>query len=108
MYVSDHVEAYLLAMKNDTQNEVFNVAPGKGISNKELSLKIAELIGFDSNNIIFGSYPQNYPFRPLASDQPYIILDSSKIRTKLGWTPKVSLDEGLNKVVTYWKEFIHQ
>ncbi|MEM5797295.1 MAG: SDR family NAD(P)-dependent oxidoreductase [Candidatus Aenigmatarchaeota archaeon] len=103
MYVTDHVEAYKKAMESKISGEVFNVAPGFGITNKELAFKIAELIGFDKNNIVLGSYPPGYPFRPIVSDQPYIVLDSRKIKEKLGWEAKVSLEEGLKKTIEYWK-----
>jgi nucleoside-diphosphate-sugar epimerase len=50
------------------------------------------------DKVVLGSYPPGYPLRPIASDQPYLVLNPSKIR-RHGWEPKVSLDEGLRKVV---------
>jgi UDP-glucose 4-epimerase len=40
----------------------------------------------------------------LASDQPFIDLDATKIRERLGWRPRVSLDEGLRRTVEYWRK----
>jgi len=105
MYVDDHVNAYVLAMKNaKARGQVYNVGTTIGVSNKELALMIAKKTGFDKKSIVMGSYPPGYPYRPLISDQPSIVLDSTKIRKELNWVPKVSLDEGLNKVIAYFKE----
>jgi len=104
MYVDDHVNAYLLAIKNaKAEGQVYNVGTGVGISNKELAEKIAEKIGYDKRRIVFGSYPPGYPYRPPISDQPYIVLDSAKIKKELNWIPKVSLSEGIDKVISYFK-----
>ena len=105
MYIDDHVNAYLLAMENDkADGEIFNVGTGVGVSNRMLAELIAKKIGFDKKKIKFGSYPPGYPYRPLVSDQPYIVLDSSKIRKTLQWSPTVELDEGLGKVIAYFKK----
>ena len=103
MYVNDHVNGYVLAMKKTKANhQVYNVGTTIGVSNKELALIIAEKIGFDKKNIALGSYPPGYPFRPLVSDQSSIVLDSTKIRKELGWKPTVSLSEGIDKVIAYF------
>jgi GDP-mannose 4,6-dehydratase len=104
MYVDDHVNAYLLAIKNaKSRGQVYNVGTGVGISNKELADMIAEKIGYDKKRIVFGSYPPGYPYRPPISDQPYIVLDYTKIKTELNWTPRVSLEDGIDKVISHFK-----
>lgn len=105
MYVTDHVDAYIKAMETKGFfGEVFNVGSGFGVTNRDLALKIAELVGFDDVNIVWGSYPSGYPFRPLASDQPNVVLDSKKIKERLGWEAKVGLEEGLKKTIKYWSD----
>jgi len=105
MYVDDHVNAYFLAIKSTrARGQVYNVGTGVGKSNKELTEMIAEKIGYDKKKIVFGSYPLGYPYRPPISDQPYIVLDSNKIKKELNWAPKVSLSEGLDKVISYFKK----
>jgi len=104
MYVGDHVNAYFLAMKSiKAKGQVYNIGTGVGTSNKELAEMIAEKIGYDRKRIVFGSYPPGYPYRPPISDQPSIVLDSNKIKKELDWAPKVSLSEGLNEVISYFK-----
>jgi nucleoside-diphosphate-sugar epimerase len=104
LYVDDHVEAYVLAAEHDrAEGQVYNVGSGVGITNKDLSLKISKMLRFDGRKIEFGSYPPGYPMRPLVSDQPYLVLDSSKIRDELAWKPKIQLEEGINIVADYWR-----
>ena len=105
MYVDDHVNAYFLAMKSTkAKGQVYNIGTGVGTSNKELVEMIAEKIGYDRKRIVFGLYPPGYPYRPPISDQPYIVLDSNKIKKELDWAPTVSLSEGLDKVISYFKK----
>jgi GDP-mannose 4,6-dehydratase len=103
MYVDDHAEAYLHAMDKGVAGEAYNIGTGKGLRNEELARKIADIIGYDSGKIAVGAYPPGYPIRPLASDQPYILLDSNKARQHLGWLEKVDLDEGLRRTIEYWR-----
>jgi nucleoside-diphosphate-sugar epimerase len=104
MFVDDHVDAYLRTMQNETANgEVFNVSPGNPVTNLQLARKLAEIIGY-RGRIVEGSYPPGYPIRPASLENDYIVLDSQKIRSRLGWKPSVTLDEGLHRVVATWKQ----
>ncbi len=105
MYVTDHVNAYMLAMKSlKADGQVFNAGTGMGVTNKELAEMIARKTGFDLKKIKYGAYPPGYPYRPVISDQPYLVLDSNRINKVLGWAPKVTLDKGLEKVIAYFAE----
>lgn len=104
MYVDDHVNAYVQAMKKGRKGQVYNIGTGKGISNQTLANRIAKKLRFDRQNLILGAYPPGYPMRPIISDQPYIILDSTKARKELDWKPEVDLDQGLEKTIEYWKK----
>ena len=105
MYVDNHVDAYIKAMESPkARGEVFNASTGMGTKNQDLAFKIAEKIDFDKDNIVLGSYPPGYPHRPLASDQPYLVLDSTKIRRILGWGPTLTLDKGLDRTIGYWSK----
>lgn len=109
MYVDDHVYAYILAMSiPGAKGDVFNIAGGKGYTNKEWVLKIAEQLNFPAEKIHFGQYPSNYPHRPLASDQPYLVLNPSKAEQILGWHQTISPEEGLRKTIEYWKNNIQK
>jgi nucleoside-diphosphate-sugar epimerase len=93
-------------MEKAKKGQAYNIATGHGITNRELVELIAAKTGNADSNIVFGSYPPGYPCRPLVSDQPYIVLDSTRARNELGWAQKVDLDQGLRNSVQYWKEVI--
>lgn len=105
MYLDDHVNSYILAMeKENAKGEVFNIAGDKGFTNKEWTTKIAELMNFPLKKIHFGEYPPGYPVRPLSSDQPYLVLDTTKAQDILGWSQTVSVDDGLKRIIKYLKK----
>ncbi len=104
MHVDDHVNAYVLAAEKETApGEVFNAGSGRGISNKDLALLIAKVAGYDEGKITFGSYPLGYPIRPIPGEQPYIVLDPSKITKELGWRTTIGLEDGIRDAVAYWR-----
>lgn len=105
MYVDDHVNSYILAMETpEARGNVFNIAGGKGYTNKEWTLKIAEVLRYPLEKIHFGEYPPGYPKRPIKSDQPYLVLNASKAKRILGWDQTVSPEEGLRKTIEHWKK----
>jgi nucleoside-diphosphate-sugar epimerase len=105
LHVSDHVNAYVLAAEKETApGEVYNAGSGRGISNRDLALLIAKTVGYDEKKIAFGSYPPSYPLRPISGEQPYIVLDPSKITNELGWRVTIDLERGLKDTVAYWKD----
>jgi len=104
MHVDDHINAYLLAAKNSrADGQVYNVGTGIGVTNKLLAELIAEKVGYDNKKIKFGSYPPGYPLRPLSSDQPYLVLNSTKIKEEVSWKPTYNLSKGLDKTIAYFK-----
>ena len=106
MFISDHVQAYQLAMRSEKAiGEVFNVSPGNPVTNKELAEMVKEITKFEGK-IVYESYPPGYPQRPAQFDPQYLILDNTKIQFMLGWKPSVKLKEGLKKAVEMWKTVI--
>ena len=104
MYVDDHVNAYLLVAQNPkADGQVYNAGTGIGVTNRRLAEMIAKKTGYDLNKVKFGSYPPSYPLRPLSSDQPYLVLDATKIEKDVNWSPKYSLTQGLDKVIALLK-----
>lgn len=100
MYADDHVDAYLKMLKSSMVNDTFNFGTGSRTKMKEIAEKVRKFTDF-SGKIAY-AFPPNYPWRPVVED--FLSLNSSKARKKLGWKPKYSLDDGLKKVVEYWKE----
>ena len=82
IHVSDLIDAHVLALEcllNGGKSDVFNLANGKGFSNKEVIDMSKKVCGID--------FKVEYGERR-AGDPPVLIADSSKAQTKLGWKPK--------------------
>lgn len=94
-YVSDMVNGLFLAMFADnTKGEVINL----GNPDERIILDFANLIVSmtrSSSKIIFEDLPQDDP----KSRKP----DITKAQKLLGWKPEVSLKEGLEKTIQYYK-----
>ena len=99
MFVDDHVNAYVVALKSKVVNETFNFGTGNKLTMKELALKIKDMTGF-KGQLVF-SFPPDYPWRPVT--EPFLSLNSSKALKMLGWAPMFSVEEGLKKTVEHWK-----
>jgi dTDP-glucose 4,6-dehydratase len=103
MFVEDHVDAYVLAVKSEkAEGGVFNVSPGNPVTNRELTETVSSLLGF-GGKIVYGSYPPGYPQRPAVWDPDYLVLDSSRIRKVLRWKPSVNLRDGLMRTIESWR-----
>lgn len=91
-YVSDVVDALILASKYKKSSEIFNVGSGKPVSVNY----IIKLLGGKVVSI---------PKRPSEPDITHA--DISKIKKKLKWKPKISIEKGvsiLKENINYWKK----
>lgn len=91
-YIDDVVRANLMAfdVDDDFENPIFNIGTGKETTLNELYSLVASLLKKQAA-------PIYHPDRP--AEQMRYSLDSRKIRKVLGWTPKVSLEQGLGKIL---------
>lgn len=92
-FVTDVADACFTASeRNDISGEIFNVGSGNTYSVNRL----VELLGGDKVHI---------PKRPGEPDCTFA--DISKIKTKLGWRPKISFEDGVGEMlgnIDYWRE----
>jgi len=94
--VFDVVEANILAMNSGEANgHVFNIGSGKGTTINELALKLYDIMGKEPKIGVNGLYRKG--------DIRHCVADNRKAREILGWSPKVSFEEGL-RVVIKWSE----
>jgi UDP-glucose 4-epimerase len=99
LYVDDAVEAILLAaVKEEAVGEVFNVGRDTPCNFRELAERVVAIAGTGKWEFA--------PFTPeRAKQEPGdFYSDISKIRTQLGWEPRVDLDAGLRKTIEYYRE----
>jgi UDP-glucose 4-epimerase len=99
-YVDDVVEAMLgVAASEQANGQIYNLGSDETIHLRELAAKLIALNGGGECAIL--------PFPPdrKAIDIGDYYSDYSSIRRTLGWTPRVSLDEGLARTLDYYRMF---
>jgi dTDP-glucose 4,6-dehydratase len=97
LYVEDHCRAIEAVLTKGKIGETYCVGGlTNDISNKEVVMKIINLLGHDESSI---EYVKDRP----GHDRRYA-LDWSKIKNELGWTPAGNFDELLAKTVEWYKQ----
>ena len=86
IHVSDVARAFLCAVDYSGEPRVFNIGSGSGCSLNELVAAIERLLGRTVQR-------RHLPGRSF--DVPRNVLDITRARDVLGWSPRVSLDAGL-------------
>ena len=97
-YVDDLIEGFVRMMA--TPREItgpFNMGNPIEFTIKELAETVLQMVGGKSN-LVFQPLPQDDP----KQRQPNITL----ARNNLGWEPKVMLNEGLEKTVSYFRTLL--
>lgn len=99
-YVDDLIEAILRFMQTDDEiTGPVNIGNPKEFSILELAEKIIELVGSKSK----------LEFKPLPQDDPIQRRpDISKAFELLDWEPKIELDEGLGKTISYFRNLLKE
>jgi dTDP-glucose 4,6-dehydratase len=99
IYVQDHCEAVSLALEKGKPGEIYNVSAGNEIANIEIAKKIICLLKKPESLITFVEDRPGHDVR--------YSLDSSKIRTELGWKPKFSFEKSLESTVKWYLDNEH-
>lgn len=90
IYISDVVNAFVMAADSNASNEIVNVGSGN-------SQSINHLVEILSGDVVY------VPKRPGEPD--CTLADITKIKKLLGWAPKVSFEEGVQILldnINYW------
>lgn len=97
-FIDDVVEALLLAAASDAANgKVYNLGHGDHISLQELAALLIRLHGSGQKEVV--PFP---PDREIIDIGDYYS-DFSSIRDALGWTPRVTLEDGLARTLDYYQ-----
>jgi UDP-glucose 4-epimerase len=98
-YVDDAVDAFLMAASSEDANgQVFNLGCERVINLKDLADLVVEING--SGRYELRSFP---PDRKRIDIGDYYA-DFSRIRSVLGWEPKVPLREALVRTLAFYRE----
>ncbi|PAF45070.1 GDP-L-fucose synthase [Helicobacter sp. 11S02596-1] len=82
----------LIKESQEVKNTHINIGYGSDISIKELALLVQKIVGFEGE-IIFDASKPDGTYQKL--------LDSSKLN-QLGWRPKITLEQGIQKVYEWY------
>lgn len=96
-FVEDTARAFLAAASADhAVGEVINAGSGKGITIGELADLVLDVVGSSAEVVV-----DEDRVRPAASEVFELVADTSKLRELTGWEPRVSLQDGIERVATW-------
>lgn len=99
-FVDDAVEALLLAAaRKESEGQVFNLGHSEHVSLRQLADLLVGLNGSGHCEII------PFPVEREVIDIGDYYGDFRKIEKALGWRPRVSLEEGLTRTLSYYREY---
>ena len=98
-FVDDVVDAMLEAATNPAaQGEVFNLGSTEVVSLKDLAETLVRLNGAGTFEIV------PFPKERKVIDIGDYYSDFTKIKSKLGWLPKIALHDGLSRTLSFYKQ----
>ena len=96
--VRDAVNGYYELALKAKPGTVYNLCSGKAYNLREL-LNI--LISFSTIEV--NVERDNLKYRP--SDLPIMLGNNTKIKTEIGWSPKIDIQTTLNDLLDYWRNY---
>lgn len=97
LYVEDHCRAIAAVLLNGQDGDTYVVGGLQDdVSNIDVVRLIIEMMGFDESMIEFVEDRKGH-------DRRYAV-DWTKIHNELGWEPSVTLEEGLEKTIQWYRE----
>ena len=99
IYIDDVIDAYLQCINKAEalRGQVLNIGSGKEVSIPSLCEKIKAIGGFV--NVV-----RQEPGQPRLGESPRWQADISKAKELLGWYPRHSLEQGLEKTIAWFRE----
>jgi len=92
-YISDLVDG-LIRLMQSKENDPINIGNPQEMTIEQIARQIIAMTGSTSKII----------YKPLPVDDPKVRQpDITRARTLLGWEPKVSLEEGLDRTIDYFR-----
>lgn len=95
LHVKDHCEALDLILHEGKIGHTYNVTANEEYSNKDITLKMLNSLGLSEDRI---DYVTDRP----GHDLRYSV-DASKIKSELGWKPKIDFEQGFAEMVEWYR-----
>ena len=99
IFIDDLLEAWVEVINNPDKvaGEILCLGPDN-------ALKIKDYVGIIADKLNWKG-KVNWNTKPERPGEIYLLNSTNhKITSKLGWSPKVSIDEGLDRTIAIWKE----
>jgi dTDP-glucose 4,6-dehydratase len=96
LHVDDHCRAIHLTLTLGTAGEVYNVGGGNEYTNRDLTDRILRLCGADWSAVRRVGDRKGHDLR--------YSIDDAKIRTELGYEPRIPFERGLAETVAWYRD----
>lgn len=96
LHVDDHCRGIALVLTTGRAGEIYNIGGGTELTNRELTELLLQATGTDWSSV-------DHVANRLGHDLRYSV-DISKIRTELGYEPRVAFEQGLAGVVQWYRD----
>ena len=94
LHIDDLADACVFLMKNYSSPEIINIGWGKDIYIADLADVVKNIVGFEGKVVFDPSKPDGTPRK---------LLDTQRLRS-LGWTPAISLVDGMAETYAWFQE----
>ncbi|HEX6077735.1 MAG TPA: dTDP-glucose 4,6-dehydratase [Micromonosporaceae bacterium] len=96
LHVDDHCRAIQLVLSRGRAGEIYNIGGGTELANKELTGLLLTACGADWSAVEYVTDRKGH-------DRRYSV-DDTKIRTELGYEPRVPFEDGLTDTVRWYRD----
>ena len=98
-YVDNLIDAILLSLTTqESIGKILNIGSGESTTIKEIALKIGKKLSKE-NLLDFGAIPYR------KNEIWDMFCDNNLAKEVLNWKPRISIDEGLNQTIKWFKEY---
>jgi dTDP-glucose 4,6-dehydratase len=96
LHIDDHVQGIELVRRSGRPGEVYNIGGGTELSNRELTERLLDACGENWDKVMYVDDRKGH-------DRRYSV-DCTKIRTELGYAPRMSFEAGLVETVAWYRD----
>jgi nucleoside-diphosphate-sugar epimerase len=96
IHVQDVAGAFVALLDSEVTGAC-NIGSGVGVKVSDLVTLVARLMGGEDSLHLAAASPDR------AGESAFIVADTRRLRDELGWRPRLSLENGLNGTVEWWR-----
>jgi nucleoside-diphosphate-sugar epimerase len=95
LFAEDAADALLTLLESDVSGPI-NLASGQPVALRDIITRIGALLG-RPDLIRLGAIPA------APSDKPFVVADTTRTVSALGWRPRHTLESGLLQTIAWWR-----